>query len=423
VDSSHAVAASAGHGLDLHEHLIAMITSLQRLLPLFDRESAHSEAMVLATVIHTAGPTYTKPGAQMLIAGSGEYAGLLSGGCLEGDLSERAMRVLATGTAELVRYDMRSPDDLLFGLGSGCEGDMEILLQRIEKASGWQPLRQLAQAWLTRRSLRLLLVTRSVSAVPTSTPSAGELPPAGGMASTVGPLPAGSGIFIDDGKTFGPLGAAAGDALRRAAASLQPGQRSGSLPQALPGTDLLLLEQPPPPRVLLLGAGPDALPVSQLITFLGWSLTVIDHRSHYAQPARFERADAVLAGGAAALSELLQGGRGNAIDAAVVMSHQLLTDLAYLRVLAVSDIPYIGLLGPASRRDRLLEEIGAPAAGRLRSRLRAPVGLDLGATSPEAIALSIVAEMQANIAGNTSMAPLSDRNSGTPTVSAVGERA
>src|SRR5579871_4207783 len=105
-----------------------MSVSLQRLLPLFERERARARSMVLATVVRTAGPTYTKPGAQLLVAGGGEYAGLLSGGCLEGDLGEHSRSVLTSGASKLVSYDMRGPDDLLFGLGSGCEGAMDILL-------------------------------------------------------------------------------------------------------------------------------------------------------------------------------------------------------------------------------------------------------------------------------------------------------
>ena len=81
-------------------------------------------------MIRTEGPSYTKPGAQMLIAQSGEYAGLLSGGCLEGDLSERAARVLRTRNCEIARYDMRGPDDVLFGIGSGCEGALRVLGER-----------------------------------------------------------------------------------------------------------------------------------------------------------------------------------------------------------------------------------------------------------------------------------------------------
>ena len=114
--------------------------SLHRLLPLYDRALLAHEPLVLATVIRTGGSTYAKPGAQMLIAADGEYAGLLSGGCLEGDLREHARDVAATGQARIVSYDLRSTTDQLFGLGAGCEGAMDVLLTRIDAAGGWQPL-------------------------------------------------------------------------------------------------------------------------------------------------------------------------------------------------------------------------------------------------------------------------------------------
>lgn len=379
-----------------------MSTSLQRLLPLFESERGRATSMVLATVLQTAGPTYTKPGAQMLIASSGEYAGLLSGGCLEGDLSERARRVFESGSSEIVRYDMRGPEDLLFGLGSGCEGAMDILLQRLDAATRWQPLQRLISAWRQRRSERLLMITRSTLhavGIETAAPQA--------------PWPPGCGIFLEDGEVFGAPPPDCIEALHKAGAALIPGSGSRLLSQALPGTDLLLLEQAAPPRLLLLGAGADALPVASLIHFLGWSLTVVDHRAHFARPERFPEADSVLAGGPGALPELLRaasaGGKG--FDGAIVMSHHLASDLAYLRALAPSLIPYIGLLGPVSRRDRLLADMEPAAASKLEPRLRAPIGLDIGAGSPEAIALSIVAEIQAMLAGNVSLSPLSAKSS------------
>ncbi len=341
--------------------------------------------MVLATVVQTAGPTYTKPGAQMLIARGGEYAGLLSGGCLEGDLSERAGRVFEAGRAEVVHYDMRGPDDQLFGLGSGCEGAMDILLQRIDAGNAWYPLQRLAAAWNARRPERMLVVVRSTA------PSAD--------------VTAGAGLFLDDAESFGLEGDSV-HALRQVCAGLQSGCGSRLLPEALPGTDVFVLEQAAPPRLLLLGGGPDAQPVAMLAVFLGWSPTIVDHRSHYARPARFPGAESVIEGGPQALADLLHAEQSRSFNAAIVMSHHLATDLRYLRVLAGSKIPYIGLLGPASRRDKLLSELGS-AAEAIVTRLRAPVGLDLGAASPEAIALSIVAEIQATLAGNASMVPLS----------------
>src|SRR5579871_4201292 len=107
------------------------------LLPLFERERAAGRAVAVGILVHTAGSTYRKPGALMLIASGGEYAGLISGGCLEGDLGQHAQAVLKTGEPRLVRYDMRGRDDLIWGLGLGCEGAMSILLLRVGPAENW----------------------------------------------------------------------------------------------------------------------------------------------------------------------------------------------------------------------------------------------------------------------------------------------
>jgi xanthine dehydrogenase accessory factor len=379
-----------------------MSSSLQRLLPLFERERARHEPLVLATLVRTDGSTYTKPGAHMLIASSGEYAGLLSGGCLEGDLAQHGRAVLTTGIARLAHYNSRGLEDLLFGLGSGCEGAMEILLQRLDDANDWQPLKQLALAWREQYAQSLVLVVQS----------------------TVPNVPAGAGAFGDDYNVFG-LGSGAGvdertiAALCALAAALPYEGQNQYLPQALPGIDLLALKQRPPTRLLLLGAGPDAQPVAELAAFLGWNVTVVDHRSQYAQAERFPGAAAVLDGGPRALAGLLSDDAAAApatssrppYPAAIVMSHHLATDRAYLQALASSSIPYVGLLGPAARRERLLADLGESAAA-LRPRLRAPVGLDLGAVSPEAIALSIIAEIQAELAGRKGAGSLAQVASG-----------
>lgn len=319
--------------------------SLHRLLPLFERARASDESLVLATVIRTGGSTYAKPGAQMLIAADGEYAGLLSGGCLEGDLREHARDVARTGEARIVSYDLRSTTDQLFGLGAGCEGAMDILLTRVAAQDDWQPLASMAESYRGGKILPLVFVTASRNAaVPVGTTYVG--------ASTMSQAP------TADVETF--------------------------------ATNVF-----PAPRFLLLGGGPDARPVATLAAFLGWRVTVVDHRAAYLATERFPEGTTLLESPAGEITNVL------ALDdyaAAIVMSHHLDSDLAYLRALAASSVPYVGLLGPAARREKLLADLGADAA-RLRSRLRAPVGLDIGGRAPESIALSIVGEVHAVLAG------------------------
>src|SRR5690349_10268994 len=105
-----------------------MESSLDSLLPLFEREYAGHRAVALGLLVRTLGSTYRKAGALMLIASNGDYAGLLSGGCLETDLREHALAVIGSGEPRLVEYDTRGGDDLIWGLGLGCEGAISILL-------------------------------------------------------------------------------------------------------------------------------------------------------------------------------------------------------------------------------------------------------------------------------------------------------
>lgn len=351
-----------------------MEASVSSLLPLFERERAAGNALALGILVHTAGSTYRKAGALILIAGNGEYAGLLSGGCLEGDLGEHARAVLETGQAKIVSYDMRGPEDLLWGLGLGCEGAMQILLLRAGPEHDWQPLTYMTRALESSQATAVGIVTESAD--PRLPPGTLALPDtASGLADSPAILER----------------ACVRAALQDAARSGRPAWAQGESP----AWRLFALPLALPPRLLLLGAGPDALPVVQLAARLGWKVTVADHRPAYAQAAHFPDAERVLQSPAKELAATLNLTQ---FPAAVVMSHHLPSDLAYLSVLADSDIPYVGLLGPAIRRDKLLADLG-PRAQRLRGRLRAPVGLALGGRTPEAIALAIISQVHAFLHG------------------------
>jgi len=312
--------------------------------------------MALGLLVETAGSTYRKPGALMLIAANGESAGLLSGGCLEGDLAEYARSVIETGTARLVTYDMRGGDDLVWGLGLGCEGAMHILLMRVSGENGWQPMDHLLRALAEHR-------------------------------------PAAVGIVVESERADSPPGTVvlSGPEVDSTLAAAARSGRAGWFETASPGWKLFALPLSLPPRLLLLGAGPDAAPVVDFAARLNWKITLVDHRPAYADASHFPLAQDVLH---VQPDELLSAVDPSQFSAAVVMSHHLPSDLKYLRALTATDIPYIGLLGPAPRREKLLADLGTEA-DKIRSRLHAPVGLPLGGRSPESIALSIVAQIHA----------------------------
>lgn len=394
-----------------------MESSIAPLLPLFYRERAAGNALAVGVLIATQGSTYRKPGALMLMAANGEYAGLLSGGCLESDLGERARSVIETGEACVLSYDTRSADDLIWGLGLGCEGAMQILLLRVGPDHDWQPLTHLARCHAAHDPTAVGIVVESEWVdMPLGTiglvGSATAEQSCGG--NTVAALPPRGSLSLQ---------ARAAMHEPRITALLEQTAHSGHLgwfEGAAPRWKLLALPLSLPPKLLLLGAGPDAVPIVELAARLNWKVTLIDHRPAYADISRFPSAERVVS---ARPDESFETVDPNDFSAAVVMSHHLPSDLMYLRVLGATAIPYVGLLGPAPRREKLLAQLGQTAV-ELRSRLHAPVGLPLGGRSPESVALAIVAQIHAFVFGaDRSRTERDDGCSGPgPALAAMGGR-
>ena len=164
-------------GMPIDRLDVRLDTSLELLL---ERAPAAQTPRVLATVVATAGSTYRKPGARMLIMADGSYLGLLSGGCLEADLKIHAQEVLDSGVPRAVEYDMRGPDDILFGIGAGCEGAMRVLLEPAGPgSSGGGGAWRLPDAPRRRISRRRWLSVHESADLPLGTYAAGPpLPPA-----------------------------------------------------------------------------------------------------------------------------------------------------------------------------------------------------------------------------------------------------
>lgn len=341
--------------------IIELVESLLGpLLPLYERERAAGRTVALGLLVETAGSTYRKSGALMLIAANGDSAGLLSGGCLEGDLADYARAVIDTGKSRLVSYDMRGGDDLIWGLGLGCEGAMHILLLPVGAHNDWQPMAHLARclADYERTAVGVVVDSERVD-------------------SSVGT------VVLE-----GTCGHAGIDAVLAEAARTG---RTGWFETPSPRWRMFALPLSLPPKLLLLGAGPDAAPVVDFAARLNWRVTLVDHRPAYTDATHFPSAERIVH---CLPEELLGSADPSHFSAAVVMSHHLPSDLKYLRVLAATSVPYIGLLGPAARRERLLADLEADA-DKIRQRLHAPVGLPIGGRSPESIALAIVAEIHA----------------------------
>ena len=329
------------------------------------------DALVLGTVVATSGSTYRKPGAMMLIAEDSSYQGLISGGCLEADLATHASDVYADGKTRNVCYDMSQGDDFAWGLGLGCDGIIHLMLQRLDRNAGFGFFETLDRAWKAKRSGLLSLVKAS------NDPGVS----AGAFALECGAdFSAGEPLLIRSLQTHEGASFSGGHDMSRRYWQETIDIGDGDI-------ELLLIPIMPPPAILICGAGHDAVPVARLAVEMGWSCTIVDHRAGFARADRFPSSCDVRV---LQPSELSQHIPLDQVDAAVLMSHHLGHDRSYLSQVIGASLPYIGLLGPRARRDRLLSEIGVSDI-----HVFGPAGLDIGAEMPESIALAIVAEIHA----------------------------
>jgi len=292
----------------------------------------------LGVLVAQTGPSYRKPGALLLLDAHGVRAGALSGGCLDAELEEAARGVLLSGRARIIEADTGSADDAVFGSGSGCGGAVRIILLPLPADS---PLRA-----------ALLALTDSVAPLQLT--------------------------LAEDGAGMAILGAtrwrwdAAGQAMH---ADVQ--------------TSLPPLPIHPPPRALLLGAGPETPALLSMLHALGWWVEVQEYRGRWTP--RASGADRLHAQPPGSLPSL-----ATPPLAALVMTHHFEHDrahLAALAALAASTIPDIGVIGPAVRRDALLDALPHDLRQRLSPRLAGPVGPRLG-DGPEAIALALASALQ-----------------------------
>lgn len=314
------------------------------------------ETGVLAVVAETAGSTYRKPGALILLDTGGVRVGALSGGCLEGELEAAARDVLARGAARDVRFDTSGDEDRVFGSGTGCGGSTRVLLLPLPPQAS--PLRDALLDAEARGTVLNLTLANAPERI---------------------------------GYGEARVGSGTSRSARIDARRYRFDTHGGTCDERIEFIDPIELTLRPPPRLLLLGAGPETRPLLLLTRLLGWQVELVEHRARWARFAEGCGIDRVYGDGPDAVPALLERAH---FDAALVMNHNYHLDARGLTCLANSEVGYVGLLGPASRRDDLLREIGGSVAALLRPRLHAPVGLPLGGEGAEAIALAIVAQLQ-----------------------------
>jgi xanthine dehydrogenase accessory factor len=296
---------------------------------------------ILVTLVGVEGSSYRRPGARMLLISEGRRTGSISGGCLEDDVIAQAKEMQASGRAKVVTYDTTSENDLVWGVGLGCHGVVHLLIEELPPRPVWADV--LRKNILKRVPTELAVVWQGPEGTRLGTSLAGEVRPEAGLR-----------VFYQT--------------------------------------------VPPPPSLVVFGAGDDARPLVRFAKGLGWQVNVVDPRPAFATPARFPEADATVV---ARPEEAVARINPEADSAVVVMTHHYHHDVPLLRALLPRPLAYLGLLGPKKRADRILSDLaanGLTLAPDLRERLHAPVGLDLGADTPEEVALSILAEVQSVLA-------------------------
>ncbi len=345
------------------------------ILAALERPAARPVA--LATLCRVHGSSYRRPGARLLLGGDGTRTGSISGGCLEDDVVLRARAVAAGGPAQAVTYDTTEENDLVWGVGLGCHGVVDLVIEPLAEGDhGWASC--VRGAFARKQDTALAVAFQADSAATLGTRA----------------------TLTGDGHEWVATGAdrvALTAGLREALAN----QTSHvARLETLAGRPWIFFEYAPRPvPLLILGAGDDAQPLCRMAAELGFAVTVVDPRPAYATKERFPAATIVLVATPDALAAL---GPPDGRAAAIVMTHHYLHDGPFLRWLLAQPPAYLGLLGPRQRADKILADLaagGLELTPAMRDRLHAPVGLDLGARTPEAVALAILAEVQAVLAG------------------------
>lgn len=353
---------------------------IRDILKAFDKAHELGKQTALATVVHVEGSSYRRPGARMLIEDDGQLTGAISGGCLEGDALRKALLVMTEKRSRLVTYDTMDDDDAKFGVGLGCNGIIQVLIEPIDVSDPHNPIQYLKV--VNEKRQKAVLVTL-FSLQDKRDPQYG----------TCLLLKADGGIIDHAPVLKDVLMADANDALTNQTSSFK-----NYISESQNLTAFIEVIEPPV-SVIIIGAGNDVMPLVDMADILGWETTVIDGRANYAKKERFASACQVLVSKPEQVLEQI------VIDERTVfllMTHNYNYDMSMLRQLLQKNILYIGMLGPKKKRERMLNELkdeGLSFTEQQLAILHSPVGLDIGAETAEEIALSILAEIKALFAG------------------------
>lgn len=336
-------------------------------------EEISGRTVVLATVVKVEGSAYRRPGARMLVRSDGSRIGSISGGCLEADTAEHALRAMETGEPQLLCYNGRSSFDPV--AETGCKGAIYILIEPVTP-----------ELLCSLDFMTSFISARGAGAVATVFRVKGKSQICVGdriMQREQGSI---QGSIIDSRVILALM-----PALAEARVNGKPLVKTITIKEA--GVEIEAMVEPAlsPIALAICGAGQDAIPLAKMAGMLGWQVTILDHRDSLLSSLRFPGAHALLP--QPGKQSLMLDSR----TAVVLMTHNYEQDWRWLQFALASPVKYIGVLGPRKRMDQLRSdwwEEGLALGESDMKRIHSPIGLDLGAETSEEIALSILAEIQ-----------------------------
>lgn len=354
---------------------------LNEIIKAYDRAILQNKQVALVTVVRVDGSSYRRPGARMLVTEDGMITGAISGGCLEGDALQKALFAMATGENKLISYDSTDEDDIQFGLHLGCNGVVHILFEPIKKDDSQNPV-----------ELLRLISYSGEGAVLATVYSMKKIQP-------------GTRLLYLKNKLHSNLPEHLQQLFNEPIQIAYADKQSSFLDVDFEKTNCTAFVEwiDRPVSLVIAGAGNDIQQLVGIAAMLGWIVTVVDGRAQYALPARFPDATKVFCSRPA---DILSQIKTDNQTVFLLMSHNYNYDLGFLKKILEQDFGYIGLLGPAQKRVRMLsdlQDLGIELNSEQLSKIHGPTGLDIGAENSAEIALSIVAEIKSFLSGKNGL--------------------
>jgi xanthine/CO dehydrogenase XdhC/CoxF family maturation factor len=354
---------------------MSVTREIRQIVAAYDTARANGTRALLATVVYVEGSSYRRPGARMLVDENGMMTGAISGGCLEGDALRKALLAITRGTPRLVMYDTTDEEDAVIGVQLGCAGIIQVLFEPVDDTNPDNPVELLRKS-VTGRTPSVIVTVSLPERYADNHP--------------------GTLLLMNDSMVRFAREAEFPDLKAEALFSLRSGVSRFITRQLTAGTANIFVEYlQPPVSLVVVGAGNDVIPVVKMADLLGWEVHVADGRGTHAKEDRFVAACQVLVGKPEAVLDKIATDERTAF---ILMSHNFQYDKAMLRALLPLDIPYIGVLGPKKKLNRMLDDLrseGMLIPADLLKKVYGPTGLEIGAETPEEIALSMLAEIQA----------------------------